>query len=219
MTTVDGRRAFEDALQRDRAVAVVRAPQYGDGAAIAAGLAEGGIGTVEFTLTGANALEAIERAAEVPGAFVGAGSVRSVEQGRRAVDAGARFLVSPARVAALAHADLGVPVVLAGWTPTELVEAFALTGGPVKLFPVSTGGLAHLKAVAAPLPDVPLLPSGGIDAGNAAAYLAAGAVAVNLGSSLCHVPAVVDGDAAELRRRAQLVRDAIDRGPDGEVAG
>lgn len=207
---------FDDALARDRVIAVVRAPSYGDGGAIAAGLAAGGIGIVEITLTGSNALEAITRAAEVEDALVGAGSIRTVEQAHRAIDAGARFVVSPARVAALARAELGVPVVLAGYTPTEIVEAFELTGGPVKIFPAATGGLAHLRAVAAPLPDIPLMPSGGVDAANAADFLRAGAVAVNVGSSLCHVPAVVDGDAAELERRASELRRAID---DGVAAG
>lgn len=203
---------FMDRLKADRAVAVVRAPRYGDGAEIAAGLAAGGVGIVEFTLTGENALEAIEQArAGAPDALVGAGSVKTIDDARRAVEAGAQFLVSPARLRELAAVDFGVPVVLAGLTPSEVIEAHRLTrGGPVKVFPASIGGPSYLRALAAPMPEIPLMPSGGIDADNLADFLAAGALALNLGTSLCPVVAVAAGDRAALHERAALVRRRID---------
>ena len=202
--------AFTTRLAAERVVAVVRAPRYANGAVIAGGLAAGGVSLVEFTLTGANALEAIEQArAGAPEALVGAGSVLSLEDARRAVDAGAQYLVCPAGIEEVARADLGVPVVLAGYTPTEILTAYRLTGGPVKVFPAGLGGAAYLRSVAAPLSKIPLMPSGGVDETNLAEYFAAGAVAVNLGSSLCPVAALVEGDAAELERRAALVRRAV----------
>lgn len=171
---------FTRALRRDRCVAVVAAPRHGDGAAVARALAAGGVSVVEFALTGEHALAAVAGAATVDGVLVGAGAVRTAEQARRAVDAGARFLVAATRAEHLRAAVPGVPVVLAGHTPTEVSEAYELTGGPVTLFPAGTGGPAHLRAVAAALPEVPLLPFGGVDAANAAEYLAAGALAVRV---------------------------------------
>ncbi|MFA9429647.1 UTRA domain-containing protein [Egicoccus sp. AB-alg2] len=208
----DVRDGFRQHLERERVIAVVRAPSYGDGAAVAGGLLDGGVSIVEFTLTGTNALQAIEQArAGVPDALIGAGSVLTLEDARRAVEAGAQFLVSPARLRELVSVDLGVPVVLAGYTPSEVLEAYRLTrGSPVKVFPASAGGPGYLRALAAPMPKVPLMPSGGVDETNLAEFLAAGAFALNLGSSLCPVPAVVEGDAAQLRRRATTVRARVD---------
>lgn len=203
---------FLERLHAEQAVAVVRAPRYGDGGTIASGLAEGGVSIVEFTLTGENALEAIEQArASAPDALVGAGSIKTIDDARRAVEAGAQFLVSPARLRELAAVDFGVPVVLAGLTPSEVIEAHRLTrGGPVKVFPASVGGPSYLRALAAPMPDIPLMPSGGIDADNLGEFLAAGAMALNLGTSLCPVDAVESADAKVLRERAAQVRRSID---------
>lgn len=203
---------FVDRLRRRRVVAVLRAPTYGDGRTITSALASGGIDLVEFTLTGSNALKAIEQAATVDGALVGAGSVLSADDARRAVDAGAQFLVCPARIREVVEAvdGLDVPVVLAGLTPSEVLEAHGLTGGPVKLFPAGLGGPSYVRSVAAPLPGIPLMPSGGVDTGNIADYLTAGAVAVNVGSSLCPVAALEAADAEVLESRARRLRDAVD---------
>jgi 2-dehydro-3-deoxyphosphogluconate aldolase/(4S)-4-hydroxy-2-oxoglutarate aldolase len=207
--------SFIDELRREMVVAVVRAPHYGDGHAIAEALRRGGIRLVEFTLTGSNALDAIERASGADGVLVGAGTVLDVASARRAVEAGARFIVCPAEIAEVAAAITDVPVVLAGLTPSEILRAHQLTGGPVKLFPASAMGPSYVRAIRAPLPHVPLVPSGGVDASNLGDYLAAGAMAVNVGTPLCPVDAVTAVDAAELTRRATLVRAAISEFRDG----
>lgn len=201
---------LEEALRQDRCFAVASAPRYGNGAKIAEALADCGISVVQIAMTGDDALATLSEVAGVDGVLGGAGSVRTPEQARRAVDAGARFLVAPAGTARLADAVPGVPVVLAGHTPTEVLDAYELTGEPVQLFPAATGGPAHLRAVATALPDVPLLPVGGVDMGNAAAFLAAGALAVGVGKALCPVAALRDADAAELRKRAHKLRRVLD---------
>jgi len=206
---------FGARLRQDRVVAVVRAPRYADGRIIADGLAAGGVSIVEFTLTGENALEAIEQARALEGVVVGAGSVLDAATARRAVEAGAQFVVSPARIPEVARAVSTVPVVLAGFTASEVLEAHRLTGSPVKLFPASLGGPAYVRALATPMPHLPLMPSGGVEASNAAGYLRAGAVAVNVGGKLCPVEAVASGDAAELTRRAAELRKALDEVPHG----
>jgi 2-dehydro-3-deoxyphosphogluconate aldolase/(4S)-4-hydroxy-2-oxoglutarate aldolase len=207
--------SFIDELRREMVVAVVRAPHYGDGHAIAEALRRGGIRLVEFTLTGSNALDAIERASGADGVLVGAGTVLDVASARRAVEAGARFIVCPAEIAEVAAAITDVPVVLAGLTPSEILRAHHLTGGPVKLFPASAMGPSYIRAIRAPLSHVPLVPSGGVDASNLGDYLAAGAMAVNVGTPLCPVDAVTTVDATELTRRAALVRAAISEFRDG----
>ena len=202
--------ALGGAMRHDRVVAVLRAQRYGAPRRLAEGLVHGGIRVIEFTLTGENALEAISAARHVPDAVVGAGSVLTAAQARDAVAAGAAFLVSPAGASEIVGAADGVPVILAGRTPTELHQAWSLTGAPVKLFPADFDGPAYVRSLLAPLPHLPLLPSGGVDADNAADYLRAGAVAVNVGGALCPPVALVAGDADELTRRARRLRTAID---------
>jgi GntR family transcriptional regulator len=201
---------LEEALRSGRCVAEVEATHYGDGGALTAAFVESGLSVVAFSLTGENALVALEQAAAVDGVLLGASAVRTPEQARRAVDAGARFLTVPARSARVVEAVPGVPVVLAGHTPTEVLEAYELTGGPVALFPAETGGPAHVRAVATAFPEVPLLPTGGVDAGNAAAFLLAGALAVSVGVAVGPEAAVRDGDGAELRRRARELRRVLE---------
>lgn len=205
-----GRRAdspLAAALEKTPVVAVARAARYGDGLEIARALVEGGIRVVEFTLTGAGALEAIERARQEATAVVGAGSVTDPDGARRALNAGAQFLVCPAQVTEVAQVTTDVPVVLAGLTPTELLAAWRLTGMPVKLFPAQLVGPEGLSAMLAPMPWLPVIPSGGIDETNAAAYLDAGALAVNVGTALCPPEALVTVDRRVLTRNARaLVR-------------
>jgi GntR family transcriptional regulator len=208
-------RAFAGQLERDKVVAVVRAPRYGDGAVIAEALRDGGVRMVEFTLTGSNSYEAIEKARAVSGVTVGVGTVLDLASARRAVEAGAQFIVCPAEVPELAGAFDDIPVVLAGFTPSEILRAHRLTGGPVMLFPASAGGPSYVRAVRATMPNIPLMPSDGVDASNLAEYLAAGAVAVSIGAPLCPVDAVSSADAAELTRRASRVRAAIDESRHG----
>lgn len=204
--------ALTERLARERVIAVARAPHYADGGLIAGALLDGGVGVVAFSVQGANAYEAITQARTgSPGTLVGARSVVSLEQARRAVDAGAQFLVSPVRWGDLLTEELGVPVILSGATHTEVFEASRLTGGPVELQPPH-GGRArpdHLRSVTTALGGLPLIAAGQIDVGAAAELLAAGALAVNLGPELCPVAALTDGNRAELAARATTARDAL----------
>jgi GntR family transcriptional regulator len=198
------------ALRTERVVAVLRAPHYGDPRRLAEGLARGGVRIVEFTLTAGDALDAVSAASVVPDAIVGAGSVLTADQARDAITAGAQFLVSPVFAPEIVAAAGDVPVFLAGRTPTELYRAWSLTGAPVKLFPAQLDGPAYVRAVLAPMPDLALMPSGGIDAENVTEYLRAGAVAVNVGGALCSPDLLTAGDGDELTRRARVLRASID---------
>lgn len=181
-----------EVLAADRALAIVRAPRIPDVERLAQSLADGGIRILELTFTTpglAGLLRDAAVSAERTGALVGAGTVTSADQARVAVEAGARFLVTPglgpeaAAIAEVGHAA-GARVLLGAFTASEVLTALDCGADVVKVFPARTGGPAHLRDLAGPFPDVPLVPSGGVDAGNAAAYLQAGALAVTAGTSV-----------------------------------
>jgi 2-dehydro-3-deoxyphosphogluconate aldolase / (4S)-4-hydroxy-2-oxoglutarate aldolase len=193
-------------LAADRSLVVVRAAAIPDAAQLCAALVEGGIGVIELTFTSPDVLPSLRKAAAAPGAAIlGAGTVLSADDARAAIDAGARFLVTPgirpdvARVATRA----GVPVYLGAMTPTEVAMAVDLGSSAVKIFPASRLGPGYLTDLKGPYPDVRLLPSGGINAANAREYLAAGALAVCCGTSVVPPAAVESGDWAGITARAR----------------
>lgn len=200
--------AFTHALRRERLVAIVRGGDPGAALRTVVALAEEGVRLVEVSLTTPGACDVIGRAVREIGkagtdAVVGAGTVVTREDALRARDAGARWLVTPALGEGVEQAvALGVPVLAGALTPTEAVAAMRTGASAVKLFPASLGGPGYLRALRDPLPDVPFVPVGGVDAGAAREYLAAGAVAVGVGSTLVG-DAPGGGDPAALRERAR----------------
>jgi 2-dehydro-3-deoxyphosphogluconate aldolase/(4S)-4-hydroxy-2-oxoglutarate aldolase len=162
-----------------------------------ASLEEAGVGLVEVTLDDPRALEAIRRR---PGTL--AGTVRTVDQVDAAAEAGAAAIVSPAFVPAVLEraVELGLPAIPGALTPTEVEAAWQAGAAMVKLFPAGLGGPRYVRDLLAPLGDVPLIVTGGVDASNAAAFLAAGAVAVGVGSALA--------DPDETRSLLEAVRSA-----------
>jgi 2-dehydro-3-deoxyphosphogluconate aldolase / (4S)-4-hydroxy-2-oxoglutarate aldolase len=171
-------------------------------------LYEAGLRAVEVTLTSAGALEAFGRLRdELPAdAVLGVGTVRSPADAEAAVAAGATYLVAPDfRPEVVAWAvDRQVPIVPGALTPSEIAAAWAAGATAVKVFPVSAvGGSAYLKAVRGPLPEVPLVPTGGVGIDQIASYLAAGAAAVGVGSPLLGDAGGPGGDLAALGDRAR----------------
>lgn len=198
--------AAMEAMAADRVLAVVRAPRIPDPAALCAALGEGGIRTVEFTFTtpGVAALLAEAAAARPEGRHVGAGTVLTADQAAEAIDAGAEFLVTPAirpEVAAVA-ARRGIPVLMGALTPSEVLQAVDLGAAAVKIFPAAALGPRYLKDLRGPFPHARLVPSGGVDSGNARAFLEHGALAVCAGSEVVPPSVVADGGHAEIARRA-----------------
>lgn len=195
---------FLTALTRERLLAIIRGTD--PDAAIRASLLllESGIRFLEVSLVTTDALRVIGEVVRLapPGCVVGAGTVLTPGDVARAADAGARFMVTPAVTDAVAEsAARGIPVLAGALTPTEAVTALALGATAVKLFPSSIGGPAYLRALRDPLPGVPFVPVGGVDAVLAAEYLAAGAIAVGIGSPLVG-DAIRGGDPDALRSRA-----------------
>ncbi len=168
-------------------VAVVRAATAAEALTIGTGLARAGVGTIEITLTVPGAVEVIAELSRDPALRVGAGTVLDAAAVSRVAAAGATFVVAPDTdpdVLAAAHAH-ALPAVPGALTPTEIRYAAKLGADAVKVFPVgAVGGAAYVRAVREPLPDIPLVVSGGIGLDDVAGHFAAGAHAVCLGGAL-----------------------------------
>lgn len=191
-------------------VAILRSDSADRFPEVADTLRQAGVRAVEFTLTTPGVLDALrEYAQSLPdGLALGAGTVTTPREAEAAVAAGAEYLITPAtspEVIAEAR-RLGVPVLPGALTPTEVLAAWQAGATMVKLFPASVGGPAYVRGLRAPLPDVPLVPTGGIRLEDAADYLRAGATALGMGSPLV-------GDACEggdLRALADRTAHLVD---------
>ncbi len=196
-----------------RVVAVVRAGGAEAALFAAEALAAGGIDAIEITYTTPDAAEAIRRLSETrPDLLVGAGTLTTETQALEAVEAGAAFLVSPHTCPSVLdvgdeHGLLAVPGVA---TPTE-IAAVRDRAPLLKLFPASVGGPSLVRALHGPYPDLRLMPTGGVSAGNAAEWVAAGAFAVGAGSDLCPPRAIDARDRDEIVRRARAYVSALGR--------
>jgi 2-dehydro-3-deoxyphosphogluconate aldolase/(4S)-4-hydroxy-2-oxoglutarate aldolase len=211
-------------LHRRRLLAIVRGSNPEAALASLQVLADEGIDLIEVSLTTVDALSVIRRAATERGGVIGlgAGTVLTVADARAAVEAGASYLVTPGiSEGAREGVRLGVPVLVGALTPSEVVAALELGATAVKLFPAAQlGGPSYLRALRAPFPDVPFVPVGGVTADAVPAYLAAGAVAVGVGSPLT-ADSADGGDLLALAERARAIRVAADEfrsAPSGEPA-
>lgn len=178
-----------------------------DAVPLAEALLAGGVKVLEVTLRTPAALACIEAIARaVPEAIVGAGTLRSVADAEAALDAGARFGVSPGYRSDLGHAcrNLGLPLLPGVASASEVMAANDGGYDFLKFFPASAaGGVPLLKALAGPFPDIVFCPTGGITPENAAQYLAAPNVRVCGGSWLTPADAVAAGDWARITRLAR----------------
>jgi len=159
-------------------------------------LREAGYGTFEITMTTPGAVGLIEEMTAEGGALIGAGTVLTAAGVADVVKAGARYVVSPCVLPEVAAAcrDHGVACLMGALTPTEVHAAITAGVDAVKVFPASTVGPAHIKALRSVFPGVRFVPTGGIDASNVAAYVAAGVVCVGAGGKLVDETLVKNGD-------------------------
>ena len=209
-------------LVSTRVMAILRSADASALPAAARALAAGGITCLEVTLTTAGALDAIARIKDELGAgvSVGAGTVLTTADTRDALAAGAEFLVSPNVELDVIHdaADQDVPFYPGAWTATEVITAWRAGAAAVKLFPACTGGPTHLRQLRAPLPHIPLMAVGGVDLEAAGHYMAAGALAVGVGSPLLRdadrdpTPEALNALTARARALLETVRP--DTGPE-----
>ncbi len=195
-------------------VPVVRAPSPELATLAVEAILEGGISIFEITLTVPGAVSLIESLTRRFGgrALIGAGTVLNVDEARACLDAGASFIVSPGLdLPTVEHVlKQGVPMMPGALTPTEVISAWKAGADIVKIFPCSAmGGAKYLKALKGPLPQVKMLPTGGVNAGTASEYLTAGAVALGIGSELVDAAALQAGKLDVITARAKELVDAV----------
>lgn len=179
-------RALE-AILRARVVPIIRTKSATWAREVAEILAGSGLGIIEVTFTVPDAAAVISALrTRFPEILIGAGTVTDAETAKKAIAAGAQFLLSPALSPGMVHVArrVGVLAVPGAYTPTEVLAALDGDAELVKIFPAESGGPAHIRAILAPLPHARLLPTGGVRPETAGEWLAAGAVAVGIGSAL-----------------------------------
>jgi 2-dehydro-3-deoxyphosphogluconate aldolase/(4S)-4-hydroxy-2-oxoglutarate aldolase len=214
--------AKADQLQRvfnSRIVAVIRAKSGELLTDVAEALLAGGVEVMEVTFTVPNALQVLEQVADRVGdrALLGAGTVLDTETTRAAILAGAEFIVSPSTnvdVCRLCR-RYDKPVMPGALTPTEVVMAWEAGADIVKVFPAdAVGGASYLKALKGPLPQVRLMPTGGVNLDTAAAFLKSGACALGVGGALVESKAVEAGDLTRIeslaRQYVEIIRNTSD---------
>ncbi len=200
-------------IERGGVVAIVRLDDLSSAVGLAEAMGRGGVRVVEFTFTNPLAGRAVESVTAALGdeVLVGAGSVLDAETARIAILAGARFVVTPVvSLPTIACCNrYGVPTVIGAFTPTEILTAWEAGATFVKVFPASAGGPRYLKDVRGPLPQVKLIPTGGVSAENAADFIRAGASAIAVGGNLVDPDLVKAGRWDELEARARGLVETV----------
>ena len=209
-----------DVIQRIRdtgLIPVVRAESADQAMRAVEAIKAGGVDVLEVTMTVPGAIGVIEQLTKTYGAeaLIGAGTVLDPETARACIEAGAQFIVSPAlneQTIAFCREN-GVAVFPGALTPTEVVRAWNAGADAVKVFPAgAVGGASYLKALKAPLPQIELVPTGGVNLKTAADFIKAGAMALGVGADLVDMKALREGKAELITERArqfiEIVREA-----------
>lgn len=215
MTAPQSRGAVVQQIEEAGVVAVIRLKEPDRLRAVIDAIAAGGIRALEVTMTVPGAVGLIRELAPTlpPGFLLGAGTVLDAETAGRVIDAGAQFVVSPVfRLETIrACHERGVPSMPGCFTPTEILNAWDAGADIVKVFPATALGPAFFKDIRGPLPQVKLMPTGGVTLDNAGEWIRAGAVAVGVGTALLEAKAIAAGDYAVLRGNAErIVRNVRD---------
>jgi len=198
-------------------IPVVRATTADEAMRAIDAIREGGISVLEITMTVPGAIKLIEEVTKRYGndALVGAGTVLDPETASACISSGAKFIVSPAlNLETIARCrELDIAVMPGALTPTEVVQAWNAGADFVKVFPAgAVGGASYLKSLKAPLPQIELVPTGGVSLKTAADFIRAGAAALGVGADLVDIKAIREGQSALITERAkqfiEIVREA-----------
>jgi len=195
------------------AVAVVRLSDSRKLIKVAEAIYNGGVLGIEITTTVPNAIKVIEDATREIGSrmIIGVGTVLDAETAMKAIDAGAKYVVSPIfkkDVIEIAHKN-GVPAMPGAFTPTEIQTAYEAGADIVKVFPADVVGTAFFKGVLAPMPYLKLMPTGGVTPTNAGEWLKAGACAVGVGTALLDKKAIASEKYEVLTDNAKILMESI----------
>lgn len=206
-------------ILENKIIAIIRGSKPKDVLSIAKALKDGGIKVLEITMNSPKALTVIEEVSSELGdeIVVGAGTVLDPESARAALLSGAKFILSPTTDIETIRLTkrYGAVSIPAALTPTEILNAYENGGDIIKVFPASTLGPAYIKDLHGPLPQIPLLPTGGIDLNNISHYINAGAAGVGLGSSLVNANQVMTEDYLhKLTEKAKQFVEAVKHAQD-----
>lgn len=194
-------------------VAIIRANSSAELIEVAAAIKAGGVDLIEVTMTTPNALSVISDVAARYGdeVMVGVGSVLDAETARAAMLAGAEFVVSPVTKSdVIEMCNRYSKIVMPGaFTPTEILAAWEAGADYVKVFPSSGVGPSYIKDVKAPLPHIPLIPTGGVSVDNAGEFIKAGSAALGVGSALVNNQIIADGRFDLLTEQAKRLVEAV----------
>ena len=203
------RQEITRAIEAHGVVAIIRMKEPDRLRAVIDALAAGGLRAIEVTMTVPGAIDLIAQIAPTlpRDILFGAGTVLDADTASRAIDAGARFIVSPVFRTAVIDAchRRDVPAMPGCLTPTEILDAWDAGADVVKVFPATTLGPGYLKDVRAPLPQVKLMPTGGVTIDNAGDWIKAGAVAVGVGSALVDNQAIAAAQYHRLEENARRI--------------
>jgi 2-dehydro-3-deoxyphosphogluconate aldolase / (4S)-4-hydroxy-2-oxoglutarate aldolase len=207
------REAVVRAIQDLGVVAVIRMRDAAKLRAVIDAIAEGGVRAIEVTMTVPNAVGLIATlASSLPSdILLGAGTVTDVATARAVIDAGARFVVGPVfrpDVIVACH-ERGVPIAPGCFSPTEILDAHERGADIVKVFPATALGPSYIKDLRAPMPQLKLMPTGGVTLDNAGDWIRAGAVAVGVGSALLDAKAIDEGRLDVLTGNARRIVASI----------
>jgi 2-dehydro-3-deoxyphosphogluconate aldolase/(4S)-4-hydroxy-2-oxoglutarate aldolase len=194
-------------------VAILRGIAPDHAVEVATALQEAGIRLLEVTLNSPDALRVISQVAKVLGdrLYVGAGTVLDASEARSAIDAGARFILSPSLDIPTIEQTrkMGAVSIPGAFTPTEILSAYRNGADIVKVFPASVG-VSYFRDLRGPLPQIPLMPTGGVNLDNIREFQKAGAVAFGIGSALVqHSPTLSDAYLQQLKDKAALFVTAV----------
>jgi 2-dehydro-3-deoxyphosphogluconate aldolase / (4S)-4-hydroxy-2-oxoglutarate aldolase len=211
-TTIMQRPPASQILLRNPVVAVLRARHADQYAPVISALAEGGVRSIELTLSTVAVFELLPGLVrEFDGDVeIGVGTITETTEAEQALDCGAQFLVTPVTDTGIVNAAVarGIPVFPGGLTPTELLSGWRAGATAVKVFPASTVGPGYISQLRGPFPDIQVIPSGGVAIEDAAAWISAGALAVSLGGPLLG-DAFKGGDLTDLTARAERVSTVV----------
>jgi 2-dehydro-3-deoxyphosphogluconate aldolase/(4S)-4-hydroxy-2-oxoglutarate aldolase len=212
-------KTLSEILKR-KAIAVVRLKDAEKLMDVIKAVYSGGISVIEITMTVPNAIELIRKAAnELDDDFIiGVGSVLNKKNAEDAIQAGAKYVVSPIfkkEIVDVAHNN-DVPVIPGAYSPTEILTAQEYGADIVKVFPANVVGMDFFKAVLAPMPHLKIMPTGGVTLTNAGDWLKAGACAVGIGSALLDKSAIEKGNYDILTSNAKKIMDSIASAANGK---
>ncbi len=203
------RQAVIQEIHRLGVVAIIRMKDVAKLRRVVDAIADGGVRAIEVTMTVPGAVQMIGTLARAlpPEIVLGAGTVTDAATARAVIDAGARYVVSPVfrrEVIAACH-ERDVAAAPGCFTPTEILDAYDFGADVIKVFPATALGPQFIKDVRAPLPHVPLMPTGGVSLDNAGDWIRAGAVAVGVGSALLDMKAIEEGRFEVLTGNARRI--------------